>query len=172
MSKACRAYAVSVTPDQIQMPVYQWTSEHFVRLGQREGGAAWIINAMEYEMRVIGVDDKNIVIMGFRLYFAYMLTWLMRNPSWLAAFREETAAAFRGAELVDAALIQDAARCPRVNADPTSWRLARWLHLGGGAKAGDDSSSNVAPGVGALGVTTNRLSASPAGRPFGGGKFE
>ncbi|KAK8098749.1 uncharacterized protein PG998_011990 [Apiospora kogelbergensis] len=33
MSKACRAYAVSVTPDHIQMPLYQWTSGHFVRLG-------------------------------------------------------------------------------------------------------------------------------------------
>ena len=34
MSKASRAYAVSVTLDQIQMPVYQWTSDPFVRLGQ------------------------------------------------------------------------------------------------------------------------------------------
>ncbi|KAK8113137.1 hypothetical protein PG984_013663 [Apiospora sp. TS-2023a] len=295
LTKATRSYAVSVTPDHIQIPLCKWTSDHFVRLGQyvyfghvldkinpnyadsylvfdevlwkmlyqypnflchdmikprdemmasletyfkipqneRRGEAAWIINAMEYEMRAIGVDNKNIAIMFFHLYFAintntrktsfWMLTWLMRNPSWLTAFREETAPAFRGAELVDGALIQDSSRCPHVDAvwhetlrmagwaasvrrvtrdglvvggrrlrqgrrvmvphrllhfdealfgaDPESWRPARWLALDGDGKTdGDDSNANVAPGAGAPGVATNKLSASPAWRPFGGGK--
>ncbi|KAK7963807.1 phosphorylase superfamily protein [Apiospora saccharicola] len=34
LTKATRSYAVSVTPDHTQIPLCQWTSDHFVRLGQ------------------------------------------------------------------------------------------------------------------------------------------
>lgn len=37
---------------------------------QRRGQAAWIINAMEDEFRALGVDDENLAIMVFHLYFA------------------------------------------------------------------------------------------------------
>ena len=37
---------------------------------QRREQAAWIINAMEDEMRALGVDDENLAIMVFHLYFA------------------------------------------------------------------------------------------------------
>jgi hypothetical protein len=37
---------------------------------QRREHAAWIINAMEDEFRALGVDDENIAIMVFHLYFA------------------------------------------------------------------------------------------------------
>lgn len=133
LGKEC-SYALSNTPDQIQLHLYQWTSDYFVRLGQfvyfgdvlheidpkypdayitfdevvwkmlyqypkflcndmtaprdqmmasmtayfrlpkekRRDQAAWIINAMEDEMRAIGVDDENIAIMIFHLYFAWV----------------------------------------------------------------------------------------------------
>lgn len=116
----------------IQLPLYEWTSDFFVRLGQyvyfgdvldrvnpnyaadyivfdeviwkmlyqypkflcrdmivprnqmmaslksyfqipqnqRRDQAAWIINAMEDEMRALGVDDENLAIVVFHLYFA------------------------------------------------------------------------------------------------------
>lgn len=51
----------------------------------------------------------------------------MRNPNYLAAFRSETAAAFRGDELVDISHIQDAAKCPQVDAIwHETLRLAGW----------------------------------------------
>ncbi|KAI1760952.1 cytochrome P450 [Hypoxylon sp. FL1150] len=81
---------------------------------------------MEDEMRAIGVDDENLAIIVFHLYFAintnarktssWMLTYLMRNPAYLAAFRAETAPAFRGDELVDMTYVQDASRCPQLDA--------------------------------------------------------
>ena len=37
---------------------------------QRRDQAAWIINAMEDEMRAIGVDDDSLAIIVFHLYFA------------------------------------------------------------------------------------------------------
>lgn len=45
-----------------------------------------------------------------------MLAYLLYNPELLAAYRQETALAFRGAELVDPFMIQDAAVCPKVGA--------------------------------------------------------
>ncbi|KAI2610572.1 putative cytochrome p450 [Hypoxylon sp. NC1633] len=183
----------------IQLPLYEWTSDYFVRLGQhiyfgnvlnkvdpayatayvvfdeviwkmlyqypaflcrdmiaprdqmiaslksyfqipqdqRRDQAAWIINAMEDEMRAIGVDDENLAIVVFHLYFAintnarktsfWMLTHLMRNPAYLAAFRAETAPAFRGSELVDVSYIQDASKCPQVDAIwHETLRMAGW----------------------------------------------
>ncbi|KAI2626816.1 putative cytochrome p450 [Xylaria nigripes] len=193
------AYATSRSKTHIQVPLYKWTSDYFVRLGQhayfgdaldrvnpnyptafivfdeviwkvlyqypallcrdltaprdemiraltayfqvpkaeRADDAAWIVNAMEDEMRGAGMDDRNIAIMIFHLYFAintnarktsfWMLTHMMRQPSYLAAFREETAPAFNGDELVDVNHIQDPVKCPRVDA---MWnetlRLAGW----------------------------------------------
>ncbi|KAK3937347.1 cytochrome P450 [Diplogelasinospora grovesii] len=175
--KECK-YSPSRTSTRIQLPLYEWTSDYFVRLGQyvyfgdvldrviwkmlyqypsflcrdmtaprdrmmaslkayfqippneRRDQAAWIINAMEDEMRALGVDDENLAIMVFHLYFAintnarktsfWMLTHLMRNPEYLAAFRAETAPAFRGDELVDVSYIQDATKCPQ------TLRVAGW----------------------------------------------
>ncbi len=37
---------------------------------QRRAQAAWIINAIEDEMRAIGIDDENLAIVVFHLYFA------------------------------------------------------------------------------------------------------
>jgi hypothetical protein len=130
-AKQC-GYAASKSSDFIQLPLYEWTSDYFVRLGQyvyfgdvlhqinpdcatdyivfdeviwkmlygypsflcrdmivprnrmmaslkayfqlpsahRRDQAAWIINAMEDEMRAIGVDDENLAIVVFHLYFA------------------------------------------------------------------------------------------------------
>jgi len=56
-----------------------------------------------------------------------MLTHLMRNPHYLAAFRAETAPAFEGDDLVDTSHIQDATRCPQVDAIwHETLRLAGW----------------------------------------------
>lgn len=133
LAREC-TYSPSKSANHIQLPLYQWTSDYFVRLGQhvyfgdvldkidpfypnayiifdevvwkmlyqypsflcrdmtaprdqmmtslktyfqlpksqRRGQAAWIVNAMEDEMRAIGVDDENIAIMVFHLYFAYV----------------------------------------------------------------------------------------------------
>ncbi|KAI5866714.1 putative cytochrome p450 [Durotheca rogersii] len=95
--------------------------------GQRRGGAAWLVNAMEDEMRAIGVEGKNLAIVVFHLYLAintnarktafWMLSYLIHNPSLLAAYRAETAAAFGpSGALVDPLLIQEPARCPCVDA--------------------------------------------------------
>ena len=57
----------------------------------------------------------------------WMLTHLMRNPAYLAAFRAETAPAFRGDELVDVSHIQDAVKCPQVDAIwHETLRVAGW----------------------------------------------
>lgn len=125
-------YSPSKSSTHIHLPLYEWTSDYFVRLGQyvyfgdvldqvdpdyptayivfdeviwkmlyqypsflcrdmtaprdqmmaslkayfqippsqRRDQAAWIINAMEDEMRALGVDDENLAIMVFHLYFA------------------------------------------------------------------------------------------------------
>ncbi len=56
-----------------------------------------------------------------------MLTHLMRNPNYLAAFRAETAPAFRGDDLVAVDYIQDATKCPQVDAIwHETLRLAGW----------------------------------------------
>ncbi|TVY48329.1 Cholesterol 7-alpha-monooxygenase [Lachnellula occidentalis] len=198
LAKGC-TYSASKSSTHIQLPLYEWTSDYLVRLGQyvyfgdildqvdpdyptayivfdeviwkmlyqypsflcrdmtaprdkmmaslkayfqipqsqRREQAAWIINAMEDEMRDLGVDDENLAIMVFHLYFAintnarktsfWMLTHLMRNPTYLAAFRAETAQAFHGDELVDICHIQDAAKCPQVDAIwHETLRVAGW----------------------------------------------
>ncbi|KAL9109060.1 MAG: hypothetical protein Q9227_006300 [Pyrenula ochraceoflavens] len=123
---------VPKSPTSIQVPLYQWCSETFIRLGQdvyfgdelsqidselpaaflafdeliwkmlyrypsflsadmtaprtrvisslnkyfqipqsrRRGGTAWLINAMEDEMRAIGVEGGNLAIVMFHLYLA------------------------------------------------------------------------------------------------------
>lgn len=130
-AKVC-TYSPSRSSTHILLPLYEWTSDYFVRLGQyvyfgnvldqvdpnypsayitfdeviwkmlyqypaffcrdmtaprdrmmaslkayfqipqnqRREQAAWIINAMEDEMRALGVDDENLAIMVFHLYFA------------------------------------------------------------------------------------------------------
>lgn len=131
-ARQCTGYARTQSSDTIQLPLYEWTSDYFVRLGQyvyfgdvldhidpnyatsyvvfdeviwkmlyqypaflcrdmtaprdqmmaslkayfqvppqqRRPQAAWIINAIEDEMRAIGVDDENLAIVVFHLYFA------------------------------------------------------------------------------------------------------
>ncbi|KAI3317207.1 putative cytochrome p450 [Xylariaceae sp. AK1471] len=94
---------------------------------QRSGGTAWLINAMENEMRAIGVDGDNLAVVVFHLYLAintntrktafWLLSYLIHNPSLLATYRAETAAAFDASgTLVDPFLIQDTSRCPSVDA--------------------------------------------------------
>lgn len=125
-------YSSSRSSTDIELPLYQWTSDYFVRLGQyvyfgnvldqvdpdyatsyvvfdeviwkmlyqypailcrdmtaprdrmmaslrayfqipqsqRRDQAAWIINAMEDEMKAIGMDNDNLAIVVFHLYFA------------------------------------------------------------------------------------------------------
>ncbi|KAI1262299.1 putative cytochrome P450 [Xylariaceae sp. FL1019] len=105
--------------------------------GQRQDHAAWIVNAMEDEMRACGMDDKNVAIMVFHLYLGlntnarktsfWLLTHLMHHPKYLEAFRTETAPAFRGDELVDLNYIQDPTKCPTVDAVwNETLRLAGW----------------------------------------------
>lgn len=131
LQKTCN-YATSKTPTSIELPVYHWCSDYFVRLGQhvyfgqvldtisptlpddffafdeliwkmlyqypstlshdmsqprariiaslkqyfqvppsqRRNGAAWLINAMEDEMRALGIDDDDLAVLVFHLYFA------------------------------------------------------------------------------------------------------
>ncbi|KAI1345675.1 putative cytochrome p450 [Xylaria sp. FL0043] len=94
---------------------------------QRSDGTAWLINAMEDEMRAIGVSGENLAVVMFHLYLAintntrktvfWLLSYLVHHPSLLAAYRDETAAAFgTTGELVDPFLIQDPARCRLVDA--------------------------------------------------------
>ncbi|KAI1148839.1 putative cytochrome p450 [Nemania diffusa] len=94
---------------------------------QRSDGTAWLINAMEDEMRAIGVHGENLAVVVFHLYLAintntrktafWVLSYLVHNPSLLAAYRDETVAAFGPTgELIDPFLIQDPVRCPLVDA--------------------------------------------------------
>lgn len=131
LAREC-SYSPSKNSTTIHLPLYQWTSDYLVRLGQyvyfgdvlnnvdphyptaflefdeliwkmlyqypawlshdmtaprdhmiasltryfklpesqRREQAAWIINSMEDEFRALGVDDENIAIMMFHLYFA------------------------------------------------------------------------------------------------------
>ncbi|KAI1351313.1 putative cytochrome p450 [Xylaria sp. FL0043] len=93
---------------------------------ERADGAAWLINAMEDEGRAIGIDDGNLAVMVFHLYFAintntrrtafWLLTYLLENPSLLEKYRTETEPAFSGQSLVDPGYIQDGSKCPTVEA--------------------------------------------------------
>ncbi|KAI1173441.1 putative cytochrome p450 [Nemania sp. FL0916] len=94
---------------------------------ERSHGTAWLINAMEDEMRAIGVHDENLAVVVFHLYLAintntrktafWVLSYLLHNPSLLAAYRDETAAAFGPTgELIDPFLIQDPMHCLLVDA--------------------------------------------------------
>lgn len=57
----------------------------------------------------------------------WVLTYLLHNPSLLAAFREETAPAFDRDALVDPFYIQDRAKCPQVDAIwHETLRVAGW----------------------------------------------
>lgn len=38
---------------------------------ERAGDAAWLVNAMEDEMRAVGVQGENLAIVIFHLYLAY-----------------------------------------------------------------------------------------------------
>lgn len=189
----------SSSPTTIELSLYEWTSDFFVRLGQyiyfgdvlnhvdpnyadayiefdeliwkmlyqypsflcrdmtnprdkmmaslkayfqlppheRRAQAAWLINTIEDEARALGVDDDNLAVLVFHLYFAintnarktsfWMLTHMMRNTAYLTAFRAETAPAFRGDELVDLAYIQNTAKCPTVDAVwHETLRIAGW----------------------------------------------
>ncbi|TGJ81870.1 hypothetical protein E0Z10_g6893 [Xylaria hypoxylon] len=105
---------------------------------ERSGGAAWLINTMEDEMRAIGVEGDNLAVVVFHLYLAintntrktafWLLSYLIYNPPLLEAYRAETAAAFGHAgALVDPFMIQDPSLCPWVEA---AWhetlRMSGW----------------------------------------------
>ncbi|KAK8124368.1 cytochrome P450 oxidoreductase [Apiospora kogelbergensis] len=198
LQKTCN-YATSKTPTSIELPVYHWCSDYFVRLGQhvyfgqvldtisptlpddffafdeliwkmlyqypsilshdmsqprariiaslkqyfqvppsqRRNGAAWLINAMEDEMRALGIDDDDLAVLVFHLYFAintntrktvfWVIAYLLHNPTLVEAYRRETAPAFRGHDLVDPHYIQDATMCPQVDAIwHETLRLSGW----------------------------------------------
>jgi hypothetical protein len=140
LRKVCM-YAGSQSSTHIELPLYQWCSNYFVRLGQhvyfgekldqidpaltdafvifdeliwkmlyqypsflshdmskpraqvvaslkkyfqvaqskRSDGTAWLINAMEDEMRALGVDDDNLAILVFHLYIASVLLTMHRQ---------------------------------------------------------------------------------------------
>ncbi|KAJ4291703.1 hypothetical protein N0V90_009598 [Kalmusia sp. IMI 367209] len=198
LRKVCR-YAVSQSSAHIDLPLYQWCSDYFVRLGQhvyfgakldqidpmlpdsfllfdeliwkmlyqypgflsrdmsvprtriiaslkkyfqmprdqRSDGTAWLINAMEDEMRSLGIDDDNLAVLVFHLYFAintntrktifWMITYLLHNPSLIPTYRQETEAAFSGDDLVNPFYIQDPSNCPQVDAIwHETLRLSGW----------------------------------------------
>ncbi|KAI0394218.1 cytochrome P450 [Xylariaceae sp. FL0594] len=94
---------------------------------QRSQGAAWLINALEDEMRAIGVDGHDLAVVIFHLYLAintntrktafWVLCYLVHNPSMLSTYRAETAEAFDASgTLIDPFQIQDPSRCPSVDA--------------------------------------------------------
>ncbi|TVY39478.1 7-alpha-hydroxycholest-4-en-3-one 12-alpha-hydroxylase [Lachnellula subtilissima] len=187
LSDKCTTYAASRSSNHIELPLYHWCSDYFIRLGQhvyfgetldqidptlpdvflvfdelifkmlyqfptflsndmskpraqviaslkkyfqvpqskRSNGTAWLINAMEDEMRTLGVDDDNLAVVIFHLYLAintntrksvfWMLTYLLHNPAVLAQFREETEPAFKEGQLVDNVYIQEPTNCPVVD---------------------------------------------------------
>ncbi|GAP88934.2 putative cytochrome P450 [Rosellinia necatrix] len=104
---------------------------------QRRDQAAWLINAMEDEITALGIDDNNLAVLVFHLYFAintntrktvfWLLTYLLHNPALLKAYTEETKPAFDGSSLVDPLYIQDATKCPQVSAIwHETLRLSGW----------------------------------------------
>ncbi|KAF2730929.1 putative cytochrome p450 [Polyplosphaeria fusca] len=104
---------------------------------ERVGKVAWLIDAMEDEMRALGIDDENLAILMFHLYFAintntrktvfWMLAYLLHNPQLLDAYRQETEAAFSGGHLVDPLLLQNVEKCPQVDAIwNETLRLSGW----------------------------------------------
>ncbi|KAI3328325.1 putative cytochrome p450 [Ustulina deusta] len=104
---------------------------------QRKEKAAWLINAMEDEVTALGIDDNNLAVVVFHLYFAintntrktafWMLTYLLHHPALLKVYREETEPAFNGSNLVDPFYIQNAAKCAQVNAIwHETLRLSGW----------------------------------------------
>ncbi|KAK8066137.1 hypothetical protein PG997_012884 [Apiospora hydei] len=180
------SFAKSKTPSSIEMPVYQWCSNYFVRLGQHVyfgqtlddigptltddffvfDELIWkmlyqypsflshdmsrprtriIASLKQYfqaprrngEMRALGIDDEDLAVLVFHLYFAintntrktvfWLLTYLLHNPSYLEAYRQETGPAFQGHDLVDPHYIQDPAKCPLVDAVwNETLRLSGW----------------------------------------------
>ncbi|KAK7959419.1 uncharacterized protein PG986_004273 [Apiospora aurea] len=99
--------------------------------------ATWLISAMEDEMRALGVGVEDMAIIIFHLYISintnarksvfWVLTYLIYNPSLLAAYREETDKAFDGDSLVDPFYIQDPQHCPLVDAVwHETLRIAGW----------------------------------------------
>ncbi|TVY90633.1 Beta-amyrin 11-oxidase [Lachnellula willkommii] len=92
---------------------------------KRSNCTAWLINAMEDEMRTLGVDDDNLAVVIFHLYLAintntrksvfWMLTYLLHNPTVLARFRQETKPAFKEGQLVNNVYIQEPTNCPLVD---------------------------------------------------------
>ncbi|KAF2964591.1 hypothetical protein GQX73_g8973 [Xylaria multiplex] len=104
---------------------------------QRRDQAAWLINTMEDEIKALGIDDDNLAILVFHLYFAintntrktvfWMLTYLLHDPALLRVYRKEVEPAFNGSRLVDPFYIQDAAKCAQVNAIwHETLRLSGW----------------------------------------------
>ncbi|KAI1748748.1 putative cytochrome p450 [Xylaria castorea] len=73
---------------------------------EERSDAAWLISAMETEMKEIGLET-----------IFWVLTYLLHNPPLLAAYLKETEPAFdcNGA-LVDPSYIQNAENCPQVDA--------------------------------------------------------
>ncbi|OTA91112.1 hypothetical protein M434DRAFT_33033 [Hypoxylon sp. CO27-5] len=192
-------YADSQGEAHIELPLYQWCLDYFVRLGQhvyfgelldqidpglpaaflefdeviwkmlyqypsflshdmskprpliivalkryfkiprdkRANGATWLINSMEDEAKAPGIDDDNLALVLFHLYFAintntrktvfWLLTYLVHNPSLLESYRQETGPAFSGQDLVYPLYTQDPANCPQVDAIwHETLRLSSW----------------------------------------------
>lgn len=114
--------------------------ESYLRVpqGQRSDSAAWLINAMEDEMRAVGiVDNHELAVLMFHLYFAintntrktafWFLTYLLNDPALMEVVRSETAPAFDGHKVVDPWYLQDAEKCPKVSAIwHETLRMAGW----------------------------------------------
>ncbi|GAW20264.1 hypothetical protein ANO14919_097650 [Xylariales sp. No.14919] len=104
---------------------------------QRRDQAAWLINAMEDEIGALGINSDNLAVLVFHLYFAintntrktafWLLTYLLHNPTLLKVYREEAKPAFDGSALVDPFYLQDAEKCPQINAIwHETLRLSGW----------------------------------------------
>ncbi|TAQ84949.1 hypothetical protein B7494_g6729 [Chlorociboria aeruginascens] len=83
-------------------------------------GDAWFTKAMENELRAVGLDTNDIATILVTLHWAintntrktafWMLTYLLRNPSYIEPLRKETAAAFNGESFIDLEYLHD--KCP------------------------------------------------------------
>ncbi|KAJ8122586.1 hypothetical protein ONZ43_g1254 [Nemania bipapillata] len=87
-------------------------------------GDAWFTKTMENELRAIGVGTEDIAKLLVTLHWAintntrktafWMLTYILRNPSYIEPLRKETEKAFDGENLVDLDYLHD--NCPLLEA--------------------------------------------------------
>lgn len=144
--------------------------------------------------------SQNSINTNTRKTAFWVLAYLLHHPQTLAAYREETAPAFRDSVLIDPALIQNPTRCPQVDAIwNETLRMSGWAAsvrlitkdtvIGGKTMCKgnrvmvphrlmhfDETIFGLSPNVFRPErwleheIKENNLARSPSWRPFGGGK--